>query len=99
MIGGLIAIAVAVWFFNTAQKIPDKDPVQWGAIGVAVYYVVVALWRFVTDIGFMADLHHQNVAIGMIIHYMGPALGVLAAWLVRRRWLSPAAAPEKSGSA
>ncbi len=95
MIGGLIAIAVAVWFFNTAQKIPDKDPIHWGAIGVAVYYVVVALWTFVTDIGFMADLHHRNVAIGAIIHYLGPALGVLAAWLVRRRWLTG----EKSGSA
>lgn len=93
MLGGLIAIAVAVWFFNTAQKIPDKDPIQWGAIGAAVYYTIVALWTFITDIGFMADLHHKNVVIGMIIYYMGPALGVLVAWLVRRRWLTP---PERS---
>ncbi len=89
MLGGLVAIAVVAWFFTTAQKLPDKEPVQWAIIGVAVYYGILFLWTIVTDIGFMADLHHKNITIGAIIHYMGPALGVLAAWWVRRQWLLP----------
>lgn len=87
MIGGLVAIAIAVWFFTSAQKLPGRDPIQWGAVGVVVYYLTVALWSVVSDLGFLADFHHRSVAIGAFMHYLGVALGVLAAWLVKRRWL------------
>lgn len=87
MLGGIIAVFVTAWFFTTAQKIPGKDPIFWGAIGLGAYYLVVTLWVVITDIGFLAEFHHKSITIGLIVHYLGPALGVVAAWFIRRYWL------------
>ncbi len=87
MLGGIIAIAVAVWFYRTAESIGNPTPLQWGVIGVAVYYGVLAAWTVFANTPFMEEFHHTSKTIGIIVHYLGIVFGLALAWWVRRRWL------------
>lgn len=86
MIEGILAILVAVWFYQTARR-SGRDAFGWAAVGAGVFYATVFLWVGLNKTDFMEQLHHQNVAVGIFIHYLGSALGLFTAWLVRRVWL------------
>ncbi len=83
MVEGILAILVAVWFYRTATS-RGQDPFLWAAVGVGVYYLAVFLWVWFNKTSFMEGVHHQSVAVGVFIHYLGSVLGLVAAWLVRR---------------
>lgn len=78
-----MAILVAVWFYQTARRV-GRDAFLWAAIGAGVFYATVFLWIGLNKTDWMEKLHHQSVAVGVFIHYLGSALGLLAAWLVRK---------------
>ncbi|WP_022948753.1 hypothetical protein [Methylohalobius crimeensis] len=84
MLGGLLAILVAIWFYRSADRVGHPEPFKWGAIGAAVYYVAMFLWRWFANTGFMETLHHSSVTMGMLVHYAGVAIGLLAAWWLRK---------------
>ncbi|GAB6067698.1 hypothetical protein JCM13664_10160 [Methylothermus subterraneus] len=83
MIEGILAISVAVWFYQAARR-SGRDPFFWAAVGAGVFYATVFLWVGVNKLGFMEQLHHQSVAVGAFVHYLGSALGLLAAWAVQK---------------
>ncbi len=87
MLGGIIAIAVAVWFYRTAESIGNPTPLQWGVIGVVVYYVILAAWTVFANTPLMEEIHHASKTVGIIVHYLGILFGLAMAWWVRKRWL------------
>ena len=91
MIGGLIAIAIAIWFYRTAVQMNDPRPVFWAVNGVAAYYIVVFLWWILVLKPASATLHHGGTMKLYALHVAGYALGLLLAWFVRRRWLASSA--------
>ncbi len=88
MIGGLIAVAIAIWFYRTAIDIHDPNPFKWAINGVVAYYVVVFLWWMLVLKPASATLHHQNQALLIALHYGGTILGVAVAWFIRSRWVA-----------
>jgi len=90
MIGGLIAVAIAIWFYHTAVKINDPNPYKWAINGVAAYYVVVFLWWFLLLRPASQTLHHQSPALLTALHYGGTILGILVAWFIRNRLVASA---------
>ncbi len=86
MIEGILAILVAVWFYQTARGL-GREAFGWAAIGVGVFYAAVFAWVGLNKTDFMEQLHHQSLAVGIFIHYLGSGLGLLTAWLVRKVWL------------
>lgn len=45
VLGGLIAIAIAIWFYRTAES-KGANPLQWAIAGVVFYYVPMGLWTW-----------------------------------------------------
>ncbi|MCX8048164.1 MAG: hypothetical protein N3A55_00700 [Methylohalobius sp.] len=83
MIEGLLAIGVAVWFYRIAGQL-GRDPLLWAVIGAVVFYGTVLLWTIFNKTAFMEQLHHQSLALGVFVHYLGSVLGLLAVWLTRK---------------
>ncbi|GAB6068393.1 hypothetical protein JCM13664_17120 [Methylothermus subterraneus] len=93
MIGGLVAVAIAIWFYRTAIQIHDPKPFLWVANSVVAYYVVVFLWWFLVIKPVSATFHHLsqfNVLI-LTVELAGYALAVLVVWFIRKRWMASAA--------
>ncbi len=90
MIGGLIAVAIAIWFYRTAVKINDPNPYKWAINGVAAYYLVVFLWWFLLLKPASQSLHHQNQPLLIALHYGGTLLGILVAWFIHHRLIASA---------
>ncbi len=84
MIEGILAIAVAVWFYQTAMRMKVAEPLKWAAMGAGIYYLTVFLWVWFNQSPVMESLHHQSLGLGVFIHYLGSALGLFAAWLLHR---------------
>ncbi|BCX88512.1 hypothetical protein MIN45_P0881 [Methylomarinovum tepidoasis] len=88
MLGGLVALAIAIWFYRTAVEIDDPKPFMWAANGVIVYYLVVFIWWFLVLKPASEALHHQSQAMLAAIKYGGILLGLGVAWFVRSRWVA-----------
>ncbi len=85
-IGGVLAILVAVWFYNTAVKL-DLNPWQWIIGGVIIFYGVKYLWVkgiLKPLLGASLAANHSGV-IRLIIELSGDALAAFCAMLFRSR--------------
>lgn len=55
MIGGLITILVAIWFFRTATELQKPNALLWACVGAVLFFVVqwglVSLNVFYIDVG------------------------------------------------
>ncbi|MBN2702187.1 MAG: hypothetical protein ACPW60_15175 [Methylohalobius sp. ZOD2] len=88
-LGGLIAIAVAIWFYRTAVDINDpKSPFVWAFNGAAAYYVVVLLWWFLVLKPVSANFHHTNQSLILAAHVGGYVLALALVWFIRNRWIA-----------
>jgi hypothetical protein len=92
VIGGLVAVAIAIWFYRTAIQINDPKPFFWAFNGVAAYYVIVFLWWFLAVKPISANFHHQSQFDILILttEFVGYALAVLVVWFIRKRWIASA---------
>lgn len=90
MIGGLIAVAIAIWFYRTALQLNDPKVFQWAINGVVAYYLVVFIWWFLVLRPASQTLHHQNQPLLIALHYGGTVLGVAVVWFIHHRWVSSA---------
>ena len=88
IIGGLVAVAIAIWFYRTAVDLDDPRPFVWAVNGVIAYYIIVFMWQFLVFKPASAALHHQNPALLTLIHFAGPLLGLLVVWFIRSRWIA-----------
>lgn len=88
MIGGLIAVAIAIWFYRTALAINEPKPVLWVIYGVVAYYLIVGIWWFLVVKPMSGTLHHYSPTVMFVVHIAGNLLGVLVVWFVRKRWVA-----------
>lgn len=59
MLGGLIAVAIAVWFYRTAAA-KGAGALQWGLVGIVTYYVPNFLWSLMVAKPILVTLHKQT---------------------------------------
>jgi hypothetical protein len=59
MIGGLIAVALAIWFYRTALA-NGMPALQWGIAGVVVYYIPNFFWSLMVAKPVLQNLHQQT---------------------------------------
>jgi len=62
MLGGLIAVAIAVWFYRTAMA-KGAEGFQWGLVGIITYYVPNFLWSVMVAKPVLVNLHKQTAPI------------------------------------
>ncbi|MCL7421447.1 MAG: hypothetical protein M8364_11145 [Methylobacter sp.] len=94
LLAKLAGIAVLVWFFLTARE-HGEQPVKWAVIGLMGYWIT---WWAVklSVVNLLAGLVAKS-AIGTFLLTQIPAVvGVCAAYFIRKKLLSDAAATEKN---
>lgn len=85
MVGGIIAILIAIWFYMTAVRIGAPDPFKWVIHAVLMYFLVVFLWWWFANLPSMEPYHHKNLAAGLFFAYFGNLLGLAVVALIRWR--------------
>lgn len=87
IVGAILAIAIAYWFYRTAEK-HGIEPTWWGLIGVACYYFSTLMWStgVVRPVLTMVrETDPGNLRVWVAIGLFSTALfGALIAVLVRR---------------
>jgi hypothetical protein len=83
MVGGIVAILIAVWFCRTAL-LAGKGPMPWAVVGVLCYYLPALLWTIWVTPG-LRDMveHNQSLALAMVVRYGYIVVGILCTALVR----------------
>jgi len=81
MIGGIVAIAIAFWFYRTAEArgLPNF---QWAFAGTVAFYLPNFIWSLMVARPWSASLHQANAAgtAGMVNFssvFVGLAVAVL----------------------
>jgi hypothetical protein len=89
MIGGIIAIVIAYWFYRTAEagRLPAM---QWAVGGAIAFYVPNFIWALAVAKPMMSQLHSQNATamasvLGFSSVIVGAAVAIAVHWLVLRR--------------
>lgn len=87
MIGGIVALLIAVWFYNTASR-AGKNPLQWMIAGIIAYYGTMLVWTYwiVSPLlGRFFDRH--SLTAGLAIELSAVGAGALCAIIVRSKLL------------
>jgi hypothetical protein len=79
VIGGLVAIGLAVWYYRTAEA-KGGPALQWAIAGVIVYYVPNFLWKWMIADKAIQTLQKQPTPLKSSV--WGILIGVLVAVLV-----------------
>lgn len=78
MISVIAAIAVGVWFYNTAAR-SGRSAISWGVSGV-VYFLAALLWSLIVTPGIKdAAMHNQSGWLIPIVRYAYIGVGMAAA--------------------
>lgn len=93
MIGGILAILIALWYYRTAEA-RHLPGFQWAAGGAIAYYVPNFLWSLLVAKPMINQLHAQNATgmaslLGFSSVFVGAAVAVLVYFLVLRRTSTP----------
>ncbi len=87
MLGSVAAIALAIWFYTSAQSI-GKNPVKWAGIGLLAYFISAALWTFLVTPPLRDSVeHNQSYILGFIVRYGFVIVGVACASWVKFKHL------------
>lgn len=95
MIGGVIAILIAYWYYRTAESrgLPNF---QWAFAGLISFYIPNFIWSLAIAKPMMNSLHAQNATataslLGFSSVFVGAAAAVLVYFLVLKRASAPKA--------
>lgn len=85
---GIVAILVAIWFYNSAVKAGNGNVWQWVAAGVVIYYVAGVIWTY----GLVVPLLGRNYAAhsamtGAAIEISGILVALIVVAVVRSRFM------------
>lgn len=84
MLGGIIAIVIAIWFYRSAER-RGLPPIPWGVAGVVAYYVPNFIWSLMVAKPWLTVLHAQNAAVmSSIVGHSSILVGAVFAVLVHR---------------
>lgn len=89
MFGGIIAVAIAYWFYRTAEArgLPNF---QWAVAGLISFYVPNFIWSLLVAKPMMNTLHAQNATgtagvVGYSSVFVGLAVALAVYFLVLKR--------------
>jgi len=69
IIGSIAAIAIFVWFYNTAPN-SGRNPLNWAIAGFVVYFIIALVWTYAINPGIKdAAMHSRNVMLMYISKY------------------------------
>jgi hypothetical protein len=82
MLGGVISIAIAIWFYKTAES-KGAPTFQWAFVGFVTYYLPNLIWTFWVAKPYVLQLHSQNAGFAAtLVGQSGIFLGIAVAALV-----------------
>jgi len=84
MIGGIVAVAIAYWFYRSAED-RGLPTFQWAFAGLLAFYVPNFAWSLLVSKPWIASLHVQQPTVSTgLINFSSVAIGLVCAVLVRR---------------
>lgn len=92
MIGGIVAVLIALWFYRTAESrgLPNF---HWAVGGLIAYYVPNFIWSLAVAKPWVNSLHQSNAtSTASLINFSSIFVGLAVAFLVHRFFM-PKAAP------
>lgn len=96
MLGGVVAILVAFWFYRTAEA-RGLPTFQWAFAGVIAYYVPNFIWSLWVAKPWIASLHARNATgLAGALGFSSVFVGLLAAVLVYLLFVPKSAPSGKS---
>ncbi|BBA34862.1 uncharacterized protein sS8_2917 [Methylocaldum marinum] len=87
MIGGIVAVLIAYWFYRSAE---DRGlPIfHWAFAGLLSFYIPNIAWSLLVSKPWIASLHMQQATFATgLINFSSVALGLVCAVLVRQFFL------------
>jgi hypothetical protein len=89
MIGGIIAIVIALWFYRTAES-RHLSGIQWAIGGAIAFYIPNFIWSLMVAKPMMNQLHAQNATgmasmLGFSSVFVGAIVAILVHFLILRR--------------
>ncbi|QXP84153.1 hypothetical protein ABZN20_06565 [Methylococcus sp. ANG] len=87
MIGGIVAILIAIWFYRSAEG-RGLPAVQWAFAGLLAYYVPNFVWSLVVAKPLMAEFHARSaVMMAGLVGHSSVVVGAVVAIAVRHYFL------------
>ena len=89
MIGGIIAILIALWFYRTAES-RHLSGAQWAVGGAIAFYIPNFIWSLMVAKPMMNQFHAQNATgmasmLGFPSVFVGAMVAILVHFLILRR--------------
>jgi len=82
MLGGVVAVAIAIWYYRSAEG-RGLPAIPWGVAGLVAYYVPNFIWSLMVAKPWLVRLHAQNAPImSSFVGHSSILVGVIAALLV-----------------
>lgn len=82
VVGGIIAILVAIWFYRTAES-KGAEPFSWAVAGTIFYYLPMGLWTWIVN-PMIRNPYVTSEGSSLIVH-LGPTLaGIVTVVLLRQ---------------
>jgi hypothetical protein len=84
MLGGIVALLVAIWFYRSAEG-RGLPSVPWAIAGVIAYYVPNFIWSLLVAKPWLTTLHAQNApAMSSLVGHSSIFVGLLFAVVARQ---------------
>jgi len=84
MLAKIFAIAVAIWFYQTAQKIGEK-PLYWAVIGVIGFWLTAFIVHYVVTVPLLTVFKTGFVSVA--VRQLPALVGFAATYLIRGKFL------------
>lgn len=82
MLGGIISILCAVWFYRTAVA-KAAPGIQWAVVGFVTFFLPNLVWKLWVAQPIAVKFHAQNAFLKAgLISNSGVLVGAVVAWLV-----------------
>ncbi|MGX2041541.1 hypothetical protein ACWJKU_15640 [Methylocaldum sp. MU1018] len=83
MIGGIVAVLIAYWFYRSAEE-RGLPALEWAFAGLLAFYIPNFAWSLLVAKPWIASLHAQQATMSTgLINFSSVALGLVCALLVR----------------
>lgn len=84
MLGGIVAVLIAVWFYRSAEG-RGLPQIPWSVAGVVAYYVPNFIWSLLVAKPWLSNLHAQNAAVlSSVVGHSSILVGAVFAVLAHR---------------
>lgn len=94
MLGGLVAVVIAFWFYRTADS-KGAPAMHWAVAGLIAYYVPNFIWSLWVAKPILQTLHAQSAPIkASLVGHSSIVIGAVCAWAVWYGFLRKLKAPQ-----